>query len=138
MPEKFIIYFGFPSTEAMLGNVESYSSNTDQSLEDAWIDLLHTFMRQFSPSDGGNTFISTVFSEVYGMEVIPPPYEQQKYPQNLGKTKFRLPAICFKDEYVICKATRGKIEITNQDLEYLCDRFKFWIDVRDVSYSWVT
>lgn len=138
MTEKFVIYFGFPSTEEMLRNVESFASNTDQSLEDAWIDLIHTFMRQFNPSNDGVSFIPTVFSETFEMEVIPPPYEQQKYPEILGKTKFRLPAISFKDDYVICKATGEKIEIKDDDLEYLCDRFRFWIDVKDVSYAWIT
>ena len=138
MDEKFVIYFGFPSTEVMLKNVESFASNTDQSLEDAWIDLIHSFMRKYSPFDDEDLFIPTVFSEVYEMQVIPPLYEQQKYPEILGKTKFRLPALSFKDEYVTCKETGERVRIRDEDLSLLCDRLQVWIDVKDVSYAWVT
>ena len=138
LSEKFIIYFGFPSTEQMLKNIENFAFNTNQSLEDAWIDLIHSFMRVYNPFEEEDLFIPTVFSEVYEMQVVPPPYEQQKYPEILGKTKFCLPALSFKDEYVTCKETGEKIKIRDEDLEYLCERFKHWVDIREVSYAWIT
>jgi len=138
MQEKFIIYLGFPSTEEMLKNVENFAFNTNQSLEDAWIDLIHSFMRKYSPFEDEDLFIPTVFSEVFERQVIPPPYEQHKYPEILGETKFKLPALGFKDEYVTCKATGERIKIRNEDLELLCDRLQIWIDVKDVSYAWIT
>jgi len=135
--EKFVIYFGFPSTEEMLKNVESFAFNTNQSLEDAWIDLLHSFMRRYRPCDDGDLLIPTVFSEIYAMQVIPPPYDQQKYPEILGSSNFRLPALSFKDEYVTCKETGDRLKIDDRVLELLCDRFKYWIDVKDVIYVWL-
>jgi hypothetical protein len=138
MSEKFVIYFGFPSTDVMLRNIESFAFNTDQSLEDAWIDLIHSFMREYNPFEEEELFIPTVFSEVFEIQVIPPPYEQQKYHEILGKTKFRLPALSFKDDYVTCKETRERVKIKDEDLEYLCDRFKVWVDIREVSYAWST
>jgi hypothetical protein len=138
MKEKFVIYFGFPSTDEMLSNVESFAANTNQSLEDAWVDLIHSFMRRFKPSDDGDEFIPTVFSEVFEMQVIPPSYEQQKYPEILGKTKFRLPALSFKDEYVTCRETGDSIKIKDEDLALLCERLQIWIDVKDVSYAWIS
>jgi hypothetical protein len=138
MNEKFIIYFGFPSTDEMLKNVENFAANTKQSLENAWIDLIHSFMSQYTPFDGEDLFIPTLFSEVYEMQVIPPPYEQQKYPELLGKTKFRLPAISFKSDYVTCKATGEKVKIKDEDLEHLCNRLMIWVDVKEVSYAWAT
>jgi hypothetical protein len=138
MDEKFVIYFGFPSTDVMLKNVESFASNTNQSLEDAWIDLIHTFMREYNSFEEEDLFIPTVFSEVFEMEVIPPPYEQHKYPEILGKTKFKLPALSFKDEYVTCMGTGERVKIRDEDLELLCDRLQIWIDVKDVSYAWIT
>lgn len=135
MDEKFVIYFGFPSTEVMLKNVESFASNTNQSLEDAWIDLLHRFMEEYNPFDGDDLFIPTVFSEVFELQVIPPPFEQQKYRRVLGKTKFRLPALSFKGDCVTCKATGERIKIDDEDLEHLCERFKTWIDIGEVAYE---
>jgi hypothetical protein len=134
MKEKFVIYFGFPSTDEMLQNVEKFASNTNQSLEDAWIDLIHSFMRRYRPFDDEDLLIPTIFSEVYEIQVIPPLYEQQKYPEILGKTKFKLPALSFKDEYVTCKETGERIRIEDEDLKLLCDRLQIWIDVKDVSY----
>lgn len=136
MDEKFAIFFGFPNTPEQLENVENFAANTDQSLENAWIDFLHRFMEQYSPDGEESKFISTLFSQVYEMQVIPPPYEQQKYPEMLGKTKFRLPALSFKDDYVTCKETGEKIKITDEYLEDLCDKFMIWIDVGEVSYAW--
>jgi hypothetical protein len=138
LSEKFIIYFGFPSTKQMLKNVENFAFNTNQSLEDAWIDLIHSFMRKYNPFENEDLFIPTVFSEVYEMQVVPPKYEQQKYPEILGEKKFCLPALSFKDDYVTCKETREKIKIRDEDLELLCSRLKIWVDIKDVSYAWIT
>jgi len=138
MKEKFVIYFGFPSTDEMLQNVEKFASNTNQSLEDSWIDLIHTFMGRYRPFDDEDLLIPTIFSEVYEMQVIPPPYEQQKYPEILGKTKFQLPALTFRDEYVTSKENGDRVKISDEDLELLCERLQIWIDVKDVSYRWIT
>ena len=75
MDEKFVIFFGFPSTPEQLENIEKFAAKTDQSLENAWIDLLHRFMEDYNPFEGEDLFIPTIFSEVYEMQVIPPPYE---------------------------------------------------------------
>lgn len=135
MDEKFVIYFGFPSTLEQLENVEKFASKTNQSLENAWIDLLHRFMEGHNPFEGGDLFIPIVFSEVFGLQVIPPPFEQQKYRRVLGKTKFRLPALSFKEDYVTCKVTGETIKIVDEDLGRLCQRFKVWIDVDEVAYE---
>lgn len=135
MCEKFVIYFGFPSTPEQLENVEKYAAKTDQSLENAWIDLLHRFIEDYHPLEGEDLFIPTVFSEVFELQVIPPPFEQQKYRRVLGKTKFRLPALSFKEDYVTCKSTGELIKIADEDLEHLCQRFKTWIDIGEVAYE---
>jgi hypothetical protein len=58
--EKSITYFGFPSTNKMLKNVESFASNINQSLANAWIDLIYRFMKHFKSSDNGDQFIPSV------------------------------------------------------------------------------
>jgi len=136
MSEKFVIYFGFPSTEEMLKNVESFASNTDQSLENAWVDFLHRFMEQYSPDGEGSLFIPTIFSEVFEMQVIPPPYEQQKYPKSLGETIFRLPCLAFMDDCVTAKETGEQIKITDEVLEELCNQFRQFIDTKYACYEW--
>lgn len=60
MTEKFVTYFGLPSTDEMLKNVVSFVSNINESLENAWIDFIHRFMRHFKSSDDGDQFIPTV------------------------------------------------------------------------------
>ena len=136
MKEKFVIYFGFPSTDVMLRNVESFASNTNQSLEDAWIDLIHSFMRKYNPFEGDDLFIPTVFSEVFEMQVIPPPYEQQKYPKSLGESIFRLPCLAFMDDCVTAKETGERIKITDEVLEELCNQFRKFIDTKYACYEW--
>jgi hypothetical protein len=136
MSEKFVIYFGFPSTEEMLKNVESFASNTDQSLENAWVDFLHRFMEQYSPDGEGSLFIPTIFSEVFEMQVIPPPYEQQKYPKSLGETIFRLPCLAFMGDCVTAKETGERIKITDEVLEELCNQFRQFIDTKYACYEW--
>lgn len=135
--EKFVIYFGFPSTYDQIENVEKFAAKTNQSLENAWIDLLHSFMEQYSPSEEGGLFIPTVFAEAYGMQVVPPLYEQQKYPETIGNTTFKLPALSFKDDFVKCKQSGKRIKIEDKYLELICNRFKIWIDVNEVSYLWL-
>jgi hypothetical protein len=71
MNEKFVIYFDFPSAPEQIENVEKFSSNTDQSIEDGWIDLVYTFVRKWK-SDGDNESLMDVsFSSNYGFSVIP-------------------------------------------------------------------
>ena len=105
MDDKFVIYFDFPSTPEQIENVEKFSLITNQSIEDAWIDLVHTFMREWKPDDNHESFIDVRFSSVYGFSVIPPPSIQQKYPESIGKTIFKLPCLTFKDDYVTVKET---------------------------------
>lgn len=136
MSEKFVIFFGFPGTKEMVENVERFADNTNQTLEMAWIDLLHSFMLEFKPNKDGEPLIPAAFSEAYEMQVILPAYEQSKYPEVLGKTTFKLPALSFKDDFVTSKATGERIKIKDEDLEYLCNRFKEWIDIEEVIYEW--
>ena len=135
MTEKFVIYFGFPSTEEMLKNVENFASN--QSIENAWVDLLHTFIRKFKLNDDDDeSFIDSRFSYVYGFSVTSPPYIQQKYPKSLGETIFRLPCLAFMDDYVTAKETGERIKITDVALEELCDQFELFIDIKYACYEW--
>jgi hypothetical protein len=134
MKEKFVIYFGFPSTPEQIENVEKFASN--QSIEDAWVDLLHTFIRDFRPNDDHESFIDSRFSYVYGFTVIPPPFIQQKYPRSLGKTTFRLPCLAFMDDYVTAKETGERIKITDVALEELCNQFQLFIDTKYARYEW--
>jgi hypothetical protein len=136
MTEKFVIYFGFPSTDEMLKNVENFASNTDQSLEDAWIDLLHKFIRDWKPNDDHESFIESGFSSIYDFTVIPPPFIQQKYPKSLGETIFRLPCLAFMDDCVTAKETGGRIKISDEVLEELCYRFRQFIDTKYACYEW--
>lgn len=110
MTEKFISYFGFQSNDEMLKNEASFASNINESLENAWIDFIYRFMRHFKSSNDGGSIYSLSNFEVNKIEVIPPPHKQQKYPEILGKTKFRLPALSFRNEYVIFKETGKKIK----------------------------
>ena len=135
MTEKFVIYFGFPSTEEMIKNVENFASN--QSIENAWVDLLHTFIRKFKLNDDDDeSFIDSRFSYVYGFSVAAPPYIQQKYPKSLGETIFRLPCLAFMDDYVTAKETGERIKITDVTLEELCYEFERFIDTKYACYEW--
>jgi len=136
MKEKFVIYFGFPSTDEMLKNVENFASNTDQSLEDAWIDLLHKFIRDWKPNDDHESFIESGFSSIYDFTVIPPPFIQPKYPKSLGETIFRLPCLAFMDDCVTAKETGEQIKISDEVLEELCYRFRQFIDTKYACYEW--
>jgi hypothetical protein len=136
MSEKFVIYFDFPSTPEQIENVEKFSLNTEQSIEDAWIDLVHTFTREWKPDGDDESFIDVRFSSVYGFSVISPPYIQQKYPESIGKTTFKLPCLTFKADCVTVKVTGERIKIADDVLEELCCQLRAFIDTKDVSYAW--
>ena len=108
MTEKFVIYFDFPSSPEQIENVEKFSSNTNQSIEDAWIDLLHVFMRERILYLDGESFVGVRFSSVYGFSVTSPPFIQQKYPVSMGKTIFKLPCLTFMGDHVTAKETGGE------------------------------
>lgn len=136
MSEKFVVYFDFPSSPEQVENVEKFSSNTNQSIEEAWIDLVHTFMRGWSPDCDDESFIDVRFSSVYGFSVTPPPFIQQKYPESMGKNIFKLPCLTFTDDCVTVKETGERIKITDDVLEELCCQLRAFIDTKDASYAW--
>jgi len=136
MDDKFVIYFDFPSTPEQIENVEKFSLNTSQSIEDAWIDLVHTFMWEWKPDGDNESFMDVRFSSVYGFSVISPPFIQQKYPESMGKTIFKLPCLTFTDDYVTVKETGERIKITDDVLEELCCELRAFLDTKEVSYAW--
>jgi len=136
MKEKFVIFFGFPGSQDQIENVEKFSEKTSQSLENAWIDFLHSFMMQYYPDGGDELFISTLFSKAYEMQVTPPNYEHSKYPEILGKTMFKLPALSFKQDFVTCKETGERYKVTDHHLKSLCALFQVFIEVTEVDYEW--
>jgi hypothetical protein len=57
---------------------------------------------------------------------------QQKYPELIGKTTFKLPCLTFTDDYVTIKETGGgRIKITDDILEEICCQLRAFIDTKD-------
>ena len=136
MKEKFFIFFGFPGSPEQMRNVENFAINTNQSLENAWIDFLHSFIIEYKPNDNEETLIQVVFSTIYGISVTPPAFEQNKYPEILGKTTFKLPGMSFNEDFVTCNVTGERLKITDDEINQLCEGLKELIEVTDIVYEW--
>ena len=132
---KIAYYFGYPTSQERIDDVEHFAECYGLNLEDGWLKFIDVMRLGLAEKLKERSEMDNALSRFIGSEIIAPATSFGTHTVGTGASTMKLPVIVLKHDFVVSKDYGIRLPITDPVAEELREYFQRNFNIESVSFE---